>query len=187
MTGTGSSKNKEVRGQGIANFVTGFFGGMAGCAMIGQSIINVRAGGRTRLSSLAAGVSLILLILLIGDIVALIPMAALVGVMIMVAIGTFDWHSIKDLRKIPLPDALVIMITITIVVITHDLAKGVIAGVLVSAITFVWRIAKIKIGTSLNEEGTKKTYRVSGQLFFGSTVKFGEAFTPSEDPDVPFQ
>jgi SulP family sulfate permease len=182
MTGTGSSKNKEVRGQGIANFVTGFFGGMAGCAMIGQSIINVKSGGLTRLSSLISGGFLILLILLLGDIVAQIPMAALVGVMFMVAIGTFDWHSIKELRKMPIPDALVIIITITIVVITHDLAKGVIAGVLVSASTFVWRIAKIKVGTNIEEGGKKKVYRVSGQLFFGSTTKFGESFTPSEDP-----
>jgi SulP family sulfate permease len=182
MTGSGSSKNKEVRGQGIANFVTGFFGGMAGCAMIGQSIINVKSGGLTRLSSFISGGFLILLILLLGDIVAQIPMAALVGVMFMVAIGTFDWHSIKELRKMPIPDALVIIITITIVVITHDLAKGVIAGVLVSATTFVWRIAKIKAGTNIEEGGKKKVYRVSGQLFFGSTTKFGESFTPSEDP-----
>jgi SulP family sulfate permease len=183
MTATDSSKNKEVRGQGIANFVTGFFGGMAGCAMIGQSIINVKSGGRTRLSSLVSGIFLILLILMIGDIVSQVPMAALVGVMIMVSIGTFDWHSMREIRKIPRTDALVIIITIVIVVLTHDLAKGVLAGVLVSALTFVWRIAKIKVGSSTGEEGEKKEYRVSGQLFFGSSTKFTASFSPDEDPN----
>lgn len=183
MTGTGSPKNKEVRGQGIANFVTGFFGGMAGCAMIGQSIINVKSGGKTRLSSLISGVFLILLIMLIGNVVAQIPMAALVGVMIMVSIGTFDWHSMRELSKMPRTEALVILITVVIVVITHDLAKGVLAGVLFSALTFVWRIAKIKVGTSLEDNGKKKVYRVSGQLFFGSTTAFMEIFNPNEDPN----
>lgn len=182
MTGTGSPKNKEVRGQGIANFVTGFFGGMAGCAMIGQSIINVKSGGRTRLSSLVSGIFLILLIMLIGNTVAQIPMAALVGVMIMVAIGTFDWHSMRELPKMPRTEALVILITVGIVVITHDLAKGVLAGVLFSALTFVWRIARIKVTSSMEDNG-KKVYRVSGQLFFGSTTAFMEKFNSIEDPD----
>ncbi|WP_100405376.1 SulP family inorganic anion transporter [Bacillus solitudinis] len=181
MTDTPSSKNKEVRGQGIANFVTGFFGGMAGCAMIGQSIINVKSGGKGRLSSLTAGIVLIVLIIMFGEIVAQIPMAALVGVMIMVSIGTFHWQSIIDIRKMPKSEALVIMITVAIVIVTHDLAQGVLAGVLVSALTFVWKIAKIKVGTST--EGNKKTYRISGQLFFGSTTLFLEQFKYDEDPN----
>lgn len=181
MTDTPSPKNKEVRGQGIANFITGFFGGMAGCAMIGQSVINVKSGGKGRLSSLVAGVVLILLIILFGDIVAQIPMAALVGLMIMVSIGTFHWQSILNIRKMPKSDTLVIVITVAIVVITHDLAKGVLAGVLVSALTFVWRIAKIKVGTSTDDN--KKVYRVSGQLFFGSTTLFLEQFTYHDDPE----
>ena len=181
MTDTPSPKNKEVRGQGIANFITGFFGGMAGCAMIGQSIINVKSGGRGRLSSFVAGVVLIVLIIAFGDIVSQIPMAALVGVMIMVSIGTFHWPTFVQIRKMPKSEALVIVVTVAIVVATHDLAQGVLAGVLISALTFIWRIAKIKVGTSI-EEGTK-TYRISGQLFFGSTTMFLEQFQYQDDPD----
>lgn len=181
MTETKSDKNKEVKGQGIANIVTGFFGGMAGCAMIGQSVINVKSGGRGRLSAFVAGVFLLFLILVLGDIVKQIPMAALVGVMIMVSIGTFDWRSLYELRKIPRSDALVMMTTVVIVVATHDLAKGVIAGVIMSALTFGWKMARIKATTSL--KNGVKVYQISGQLFFGSMSHFADLFDYHGDPE----
>ena len=133
MTDTESHKNREARGQGLANIVTGFFGGMAGCAMIGQSVINVKSGGRTRLSTFVAGVFLMFLIIVLGELVVQIPMAVLVGIMIMVSIGTFDWSSFTYLRKAPKTDAVVMLVTVAIVVATHDLSKGVIAGVILSA------------------------------------------------------
>jgi sulfate permease, SulP family len=182
MTDTKSDKNTEVRGQGIANVVTGFFGGMAGCAMIGQSVINVKSGGRGRLSALTAGVFLLFLILVMGDIVSMIPMAALVGVMIMVSIGTFDWQSLKELTKIPRSDAVVMLTTVGIVVYTHDLAKGVIAGVLISAVVFGWKMARIKVSSIVSESGTK-TYTITGQLFFGSTTSFIDSFSYENDPE----
>ncbi len=147
MTGTESNKNQEARGQGIANFVNGFFGGMAGCAMIGQSVINVKSGGRGRLSTLVAGLFLMFLILVLGDLVVKIPMPVLVGIMIMVCIGTFDWSSFKYLVKAPRTDAIVMLATVVIVVWTHDLSKGVIAGVILSAIFFVVKISTVKIDT----------------------------------------
>ena len=136
MTDTDSDKNKESRGQGIANIVNGFFGGMAGCAMIGQSVINTKAGGRGRLSAFTAGAFLMFLIAVLSGIVVKIPMAALVAVMVMVSIGTFDWSSIKGLRKAPLTDSIVMVITVVTVVLTNDLSKGVFAGVLLSAIFY---------------------------------------------------
>lgn len=136
MTDTASDKNMESRGQGIANIVSGLFGGMAGCAMIGQSVINVKSGGRGRLSTLVAGTFLMFLILVLSNIVVQIPMAAL-GVMIMVSIGTFDWSSIKDLAKTPVTDSIVMVVTTVITVFTHDLSKGVFAGIILSAI-FLW-------------------------------------------------
>ena len=144
MTGTESNKNREARGQGIANIVTGFFGGMAGCAMIGQSGINVKSGGRGRLSTLVAGIFLMFLIVVLGDLVVQIPMPVLVGIMIMVSMGTFDWNSFTYLRKAPKTDALVMLVTVAIVVATHDLSKGVIAGVILSAIVFVAKISTIR-------------------------------------------
>ncbi|MBD1371522.1 SulP family inorganic anion transporter [Hazenella sp. IB182357] len=180
-TDTKSNKNREVKGQGLANIVTGFFGGMAGCAMIGQSVINVKSGGRGRLSSFVAGAFLLFLILVLGDIVTQIPMAALVGVMIMVSISTFDWGSLKALHKIPRGDALVMIVTVAIVVITHDLSKGVIAGVIMSAVIFGWKIAKLKVKTTMHEN--QKVYRVSGQLFFGTMMHFVDLFQFDEDPD----
>ena len=149
MTGTESNKNKEARGQGIANIVTGFFGGMAGCAMIGQSVINVKSGGRGRLSTFVAGAFLMFLIIVLGDLVVQIPMPVLVGIMIMVSIGTFDWSSFKYLRKAPKRDAVVMLVTVLIVVVTHDLSKGVIAGVILSAIFFVAKISKIKVQNNI--------------------------------------
>lgn len=183
MTDTKSNKNKEIRGQGIANVVVGFFGGMASCAMIGQSVINVKSGGRGRLSSLVAGVFLLFLILVLGDYVRQIPMAALVGVMIMVSISTFDWKSIAELRKVPISDSLVMIVTVAVVVYTHDLAKGVITGVILSALIFGWRIAsRIEVREEMSSHQTKQ-YSVQGQLFFGTTSLFVERFDPKQDPD----
>lgn len=174
MTGTESNKNKEAVGQGIANVVTGFFGGMAGCAMIGQSMINVKSGGRGRLSTLVAGLFLMFLIIVLGDLVVQIPMPVLVGIMVMVSIGTFDWSSFSYLMKAPKTDVAVMLTTVIIVVATHDLSKGVIAGVVLSSIFFVSKISQIKI----NETFQKDTiiFDVEGQLFFASVEGFLEAF-----------
>jgi SulP family sulfate permease len=182
MTETKSDKNKEIRGQGIANTITGFFGGMAGCAMIGQSVINVKSGGRGRLSSLMAGVFLLFLILVLGDVVRQIPMAALVGVMIMVSISTFDWQSLLDLKKVPVRDSAVMIVTVSVVVYTHDLAKGVLAGVVLSALIFGWRISRIRTESRIEDKGTKH-YTVYGQMFFGTMSHFVDAFDSQNDPD----
>ncbi|WP_166240420.1 SulP family inorganic anion transporter [Paenibacillus turpanensis] len=182
MTDTRSDKNREVKGQGIANIVTGFFGGMAGCAMIGQSVINVKSGGRTRLSALTAGVFLLFLIMVLSEVVKQIPMAALVGVMIMVSIGTFDWSSLRNLAKTPRPDAIVMIVTVAIVVVTHDLSKGVFAGVILSALIFAYRMARIRVQTSIDLQSGKH-YAVYGQLFFGTTSQFVEQFDAGQDPD----
>ncbi|MFB4169480.1 SulP family inorganic anion transporter [Virgibacillus sp. JSM 102003] len=176
MTDTESNKNQETRGQGIANVVTGFFGGMAGCAMIGQSVINVKSGGNGRLSTLVAGVFLMFLIIVLGGVVVQIPMAALVGVMFMVAIGTFDWSSIRNLHKLPKSDAAVMVTTVVIVVVTHDLSKGVLAGVLLSAIFFAAKISKTKVTNEIVRNGEKKIYRVHGQLFFASVNDLPKKF-----------
>ncbi|MGH8877579.1 MAG: SulP family inorganic anion transporter, partial [Stackebrandtia sp.] len=137
-TDTGSNKSREARGQGIANIITGFFGGMAGCAMIGQTMINVKSGARSRLSTLSAGIFLLILVVALGDVVAMIPMAALVAVMVFVAAVTFDWHSIrpKTLRRMPVGETVTMVITVVAVVVTHNLAIGVVAGVLVAAVLF---------------------------------------------------
>jgi SulP family sulfate permease len=140
---------------------------MAGCAMIGQSVINVKSGGRGRLSTLVAGVFLMILILLLNNILVQIPMAALVGVMIMVSIGTFDWSSLRKLHIMPVTDSTVMIVTVVTVVFTHDLSKGVLAGVLLSAIFFAAKISKVQVETKLNERNNK-TYSVKGQLFFAS-------------------
>ena len=174
MTDTDSDKNREARGQGIANFVTGFFGGMAGCAMIGQSVINVKSGGRGRLSTFVAGAFLIFLIIVLGDLVVQIPMPVLVGIMIMVSIGTFDWGSFKYLRRAPRTDAIVMLVTVIIVVATSDLSKGVIAGVILSAIFFVAKISKIKVKETV--EASRTVFEVNGQLFFASVEDFIGAF-----------
>lgn len=174
MTGTESKKNKESRGQGIANFVTGFFGGMAGCAMIGQSVINVKSGGRGRLSTLIAGLFLMFLIIVLGEWVIQIPMPVLVGIMIMVSIGTFDWSSFTYLKKAPITDSIVMVATVLIVVFTHDLSKGVIAGVILSAIFFVAKISKVEINKRIQNKVI--IYTVEGQLFFASVESFIESF-----------
>jgi sulfate permease, SulP family len=174
MTDTPSNKNRESRGQGIANIAAGFFGGMAGCAMIGQSVINVKSGGRGRLSSLVAGVFLILLIVFLGDIVARVPMAALVGVMIMVSIGTFDWNSLRTIKIVPLTDTLVMLVTVITVIFTHDLAKGVLAGVLLSAVFFVSKISRVKVNKEVKEN--RVIYSFKGELFFASVSEVLESF-----------
>lgn len=168
MTDTESDKNKESRGQGIANVVSGFFGGMAGCAMIGQSVINVKSGGRGRLSTLVAGVFLMFLIVVLNDLVVQIPMAALAGVMIMVSISTFDWASVRHLHKIPRTDAIVMIVTVGAVVVTHNLSIGVLAGVLLSAIFFAAKISRVDVTSIVALDGKKKVYKVDGQIFFAS-------------------
>lgn len=181
MTDSKSSKNREVRGQGIANFVTGFFGGMAGCAMIGQSVINVKSGGRTRLSTFVAGAFLLFLIMALAQVVQKVPMAALVGVMFMVSISTFDWQSLRNLHKVPRGDALVMITTVAIVIATHDLSKGVIAGVVLSAVVFAWNIARLRTDRRDTTDGDR-VYQVQGQLFFGTMSHFTEQFDYAGDP-----
>ncbi|MGB8001217.1 MAG: SulP family inorganic anion transporter [Anaerobacillus sp.] len=176
LTDTDSNKNREAKGQGMANVIAGFFGGMAGCAMIGQSVINVKSGGRGRLSTLVAGVFLMILILVLNDLLVKIPMAALVGVMIMVSIGTFDWSSLTNLHKMPRSDAAVMVVTVITVVTTHDLSKGVIAGVILSALFFASKISKVRIEEKIDEYTQKKIYHVHGQLFFASVTDFVNSF-----------
>ncbi|WMS41608.1 SulP family inorganic anion transporter [Acuticoccus sp. MNP-M23] len=177
LTDTPSDKNQECVGQGVANFFTAFIGGMAGCAMIGQSMINVKSGGRGRLSTFCAGVFLLFMIVILGDIVSQIPMAALVAIMIMVSIGTFSWSSIKNLRSHPRSSSVVMLSTVAVVVLTHNLAIGVLVGVLLSALFFAWKIAQIfRISSKLSPDGTHRTYTVEGQVFFASADKFTAAF-----------
>ncbi|SIS38621.1 SulP family inorganic anion transporter [Salimicrobium flavidum] len=180
FTDTESNKNKESRGQGIANIVTGCFGGMAGCAMIGQSVINVKSGGTGRLSSLVAGVTLMFLIIALGNVVVQIPMAALAGVMIMVSISTFDWSSVRNLHKVPVSDASVMVVTVLTVVITHNLAYGVLAGVVMSMIFFAVKISRVRVLSLYMNEGQKRIYYVQGQLFFASVTEFQEAIDFNE-------
>ncbi|WP_126402111.1 SulP family inorganic anion transporter [Blastochloris tepida] len=177
LTDSSSNKNRECVGQGVANIATGFLGGMAGCAMIGQSVINVKSGGRGRLSTLAAGVFLLLMVVFVGDWVALIPMAALVAVMIMVSIGTFNWASIRNLREHPKSSSVVMLATVVVTVGTHDLAKGVLVGVLLSGFFFAHKVGQILRVTSRTEdEGRMRTYTVAGQVFFASAERFINAF-----------
>jgi len=177
FTDTQSSKNRECTGQGIANVVSGFFGGMAGCAMIGQSVINVKSGGRGRLSTFAAGIVLLLLILVLDGFVGRIPMAALVAVMIMVSIGTFSWSSIRDLRVHHRTSSVVMLATVLTVVLSHNLALGVGAGVLLSALFFAYKVSQlVAIDSELTVERVHRTYLVRGQLFFVSAGTFADAF-----------
>ncbi|MYM55054.1 SulP family inorganic anion transporter [Thalassovita mangrovi] len=177
LTDTNSSKNQECIGQGVANFCTGFIGGMAGCAMIGQSMINVKSGGRGRLSTFIAGAVLLILVVFLGDLVARIPMAALVAIMIMVSVGTFSWSSITSLREHPASSSIVMVATVVFVVFTHNLAIGVLVGVLLSGIFFAWKIAQLfAVRSELSEDGRQRTYIVEGQLFFASSDDFMKAF-----------
>ncbi|MBX3051118.1 MAG: SulP family inorganic anion transporter [Caldilineaceae bacterium] len=177
LTDTPSAKNQECTGQGIANIVSGFFGGMAGCAMIGQSVINVKSGGRGRLSTLWAGGFLLFLILALGDLVRQIPMAALVAVMIMVSIGTFSWSSIKNLTIHPKTSSFVMIATVVVVVFTHNLAQGVGVGVLLSAIFFARKVSRLlALESTLSADGNQRTYQVFGQVFFASAEQFAAGF-----------
>jgi len=173
LTDTKSNKQRECIGQGTANIATGFLGGMAGCAMIGQSVINIKSGGRGRLSALVAGTVLLVMVVFLGDWVALIPMAALVAVMIMVSIGTFSWESIRNLRQHPPSSSIVMISTVVVVVLTHDLAKGVLVGVLLSGIFFAHKVGRVlHVGSISTNEGRTRHYRVTGQIFFASTDAF---------------
>ncbi len=177
LTDTGSDKNRESLGQGVSNIVAGMFGGMAGCAMIGQSVINVKSGGRGRLSTLWAGLFLLFLILVLADLVRQIPMPALVAVMVMVSVGTFSWRSLRDLRVHPRSSSAVMLATVGVTVATHDLAQGVLVGVLLSGIFFARKVARLfRIQSSLSADGMVRTYVVSGQVFFASADAFAEAF-----------
>lgn len=182
LTDTPSNKNKEAYAQGIANFVSGLFGGMAGCAMIGQSVINIKSGGRTRLSTFSAGVFLILLMLFLGTQVEKIPMAVLVAIMIMVSIGTFNWSSLKQIRKIPRSETAVMLTTVFMTVFSHNLAVGVLSGVALNALLFSRKIAQIVfVDSVIDPQGEKRIYNVGGQIFFVSVQEFMNAFDFRED------
>ena len=177
LTDTKSDKNRECVGQGVANIATGFIGGMAGCAMIGQSVINVKSGGRGRLSTLCAGLFLLILVVFLGDWVRQIPMAALVAVMIMVSIGTFNWSSIRNLRDHPRSSSAVMLATVVVTVATHDLAKGVLTGVLLSGFFFAHKVGQIlRVGSQAEDEGRQRTYQITGQVFFATADRFVDAF-----------
>lgn len=177
LTDTTSNKSRECVGQGVANIATGFIGGMAGCAMIGQSVINVKSGGRGRVSTFVAGFFLLILVVFLGPWVKQIPMAALVSVMIMVSIGTFSWDSIRKLREHPPSSSLVMIATVVVTVSTHDLAKGVFVGVLLSGIFFAHKVGKVlRVDRSSDDEGRTRTYGVVGQVFFASSETFIGAF-----------
>jgi len=177
LTDTNSDKNRECKGQGVANIASGLLGGMAGCAMIGQSVINVKSGGRGRLSTLSAGVFLLIMVVFLSDIISVIPMAALVAVMIMVSIGTFSWASITNLKKYPLSSNIVMIVTVVVVVATHNLAYGVFVGVLLAALFFANKISHFMLmNSSLDETETARTYNVIGQVFFRSADKFVAGF-----------
>jgi SulP family sulfate permease len=185
MTDTPSAKNRECAGQGVANIVAGMFGGMAGCAMIGQSVINVKSGGRGRLSTFVAGAFLLFLILVLSDWVRQIPMAALVAVMIMVSIGTFRWSSVLNLRTMPKSSSLVMITTVVVVVFTHNLAQGVFVGVLMSALFFARKVSRmLMVESTLAEHGRQRTYTVHGQVFFVSATQFSESFDFKERLDT---
>ncbi|MFN7153034.1 MAG: SulP family inorganic anion transporter [Acidovorax sp.] len=177
LTDTPSNKNRECMGQGVANIATGFIGGMAGCAMIGQSVINVKSGGRGRLSTLLAGVFLLLMVVFLGQWVKQIPMAALVAVMIMVSIGTFSWDSVRKLREHPPSSSIVMIATVVVTVSTHDLAKGVFVGVLLSGIFFAHKVGRVlRVDRSSEDDGRTRVYGVVGQVFFASSEAFLAAF-----------
>ncbi|MBW4935988.1 SulP family inorganic anion transporter [Marinobacter sp. F4206] len=184
LTDTESDRNRECKGQGIANIGSGLIGGMAGCAMIGQSIINVKSGGRTRLSTLTAGVFLLIMVLVLDSLLVQIPMAALVAVMIMVSIGTFSWESIRNLKDHPLSTNIVMLVTVIVVVATHNLAFGVLAGVLLAALFFANKIGHyMMVSSDLNEQTDTRTYTVVGQVFFSSSEKLLQAFDFKEAVD----
>lgn len=182
ITETRGSGNRECLGQGLANILCGFFGGMGGCAMIGQSLINVNSGGRGRLSGIVAAVCLLMFVLFLAPWIEMIPMAALVGVMFMVVIGTFEWASLRMMRKVPASDYLVMVIVSGYTVIMHDLASAVVIGVITSALVFAWQHAKhVGAEVSFNDAGSK-IYQLHGPLFFASVTSFKDLFDPKNDP-----
>ncbi|OHE03467.1 SulP family inorganic anion transporter [Sulfurimonas sp. RIFOXYB12_FULL_35_9] len=177
MTDTDSDKNREAKGQGIANIASGCIGGMAGCAMIGQSVINVKSGGRGRLSTLIAGVLLLIMVVFMSDLIKIIPMAALVSVMIMVSIGTFNWPSVKGLKTLPLSTNIVMIVTTAVVVITHNLALGVLSGVLLASLFFANKISHFMYcEKSLDFSSSTRVYKFFGQIFFNSADRFSDEF-----------
>jgi len=181
FTDTPSDKNQEAKGQGIANIITGFFGGMAGCGMIGQSVINVQSGGRGRLSTLAAGTFLLIAILGLQTWVKQMPMAALVAVMIMVSIGTFRWSSFKNIRQIPRTDTAVMLTTMLVIIYTSNFALGVVVGIVMSTVFFSRKIAQLVfVDKMLSQDGSHYTYKVAGQIFFLSRDEFLEYFDFTE-------
>ena len=181
LTDTPSDKNRECKGQGIANIGSGLLGGMAGCAMIGQSVINIKSGGRGRLSTLFAGVLLLFMVVYLSDWISKIPMAALVAVMIMVSIGTFSWNSIRDLKEHPLSANVVMIMTVIVVVWTHNLAYGVFVGVLLASLFFANKISHFMyVESEFDEESDTRTYHIVGQVFFNSADKFTLAFNFKE-------
>lgn len=181
MTDTGSDKNRECKGQGVANVATGLLGGMAGCAMIGQSVINVKSGGRTRLSTFVAGVFLLIMVVFLSDWIKVIPMAALVAVMIMVSISTFNWQSVFKIRHFPLSSNIVMLVTVAVVVATHNLALGVFCGVLLAALFFANKIGHfMAVQSQLDAVQKRRTYTVTGQVFFASSHEFFNQFDFSE-------
>ncbi|WP_226507452.1 SulP family inorganic anion transporter [Pseudomonas sp. MWU16-30317] len=185
LTDTNSDKNRECKGQGVANIATSLIGGMAGCAMIGQSMINVKSGGRTRLSTLFAGVSLLIMMIFLGDWLGRIPMAALVAVMIMVSISTFSWGSIRNLKGYPLSTNIVMVVTVVVVVATHNLAFGVVAGTLLAAMFFANKIGHyLDVSSKRDPKNAHRTYYVTGQVFFGSADRFSNAFDLKERLDT---
>ncbi|MEO1005954.1 MAG: SulP family inorganic anion transporter [Cyanobacteria bacterium J06638_38] len=185
LTDTPSNKNKEAYAQGIANFVSGLFGGMAGCAMIGQSVINIKSGGRTRLSTLSAGVFLLLFMLFLGTQVEKIPMAVLVAIMIMVSVGTFNWSSLRQIRKIPRSETAVMVTTVVMTIFSHNLAVGVLSGVALNGLLFSRKIAQIVfVDSVVDPQGEKRVYSVGGQIFFVSVNEFINAFDFKEDVEL---
>ena len=181
LTDTPSDKNREAKGQGIANIVTAFFGGMAGCGMIGQSVINVQSGGRGRLSTLAAGIFLLVSILFLQDFVGQMPMAALVAVMIMVSIGTFRWSSFKNMRRVPRSEVIVMLTTMFVIIFSRNFALGVGIGIVMSTVFFSRKVAKLVfVDKVLSEDGAHRLYKVAGQIFFVSRDEFSNSFNFAE-------
>ncbi|MFV2175557.1 SulP family inorganic anion transporter [Actinomadura sp. LOL_016] len=186
ITDTHSNKTRESIGQGVANIVTGFFGGMGGCAMIGQTMINVKNGARTRISTFLAGVFLMVLCIVFGPVVSDIPMAALVAVMILVSVGTFDWHSIRPatLKRMPIGETLVMAITVAVVVATHNLAIGVVVGTITAMVIFARRVAHlVNVSSVTDPDGGRVVYAVTGELFFASSNDLVYQFDYTGDPD----
>ncbi|MCC5938309.1 MAG: SulP family inorganic anion transporter [Lunatimonas sp.] len=183
ITETRGHGNKECVAQGVANLTTGFFGGMGGCAMIGQSLINVNAGGRNRISGIVAAIGLLVFILFLSTYIEMVPMAALVGLMFMVAIGTFEWASLKVFRKVPKSDVLVMVLVTLVTVLLHNLALAVLIGVVIAALVFAWENSKMIRARKTTDENGVKHYEIYGPLFFASALAFGQKFDPLNDPD----